>query len=117
MVDWVPSVEPDGRGLSPLYVQIATAVARDIGRGRLTAGERLPSSRSLAEQLGVHRNTVLAAYRELDTQGLISTDPARGTYVADDASPAPARSRARHDTRRFPPTLFAIMETSIESGS
>ncbi|MEO0811617.1 MAG: PLP-dependent aminotransferase family protein, partial [Myxococcota bacterium] len=41
-----------------------------------------PSSRSLATSLGVHRNTVLAAYDELTAQGWITTRPAKGTFVS-----------------------------------
>src|SRR5262249_34379460 len=44
--------------------------------------DELPGSRTLAATLGVHRNTVLAAYRELVAEGWISTEEARGTFVS-----------------------------------
>ena len=65
----------------PLFVQIARAISADVRRGRLSPGTRLPGSRTLARQLGVHRNTVLAAYEELCAEGWTVTEPARGTYV------------------------------------
>ena len=72
--------EPSG----PLFLAIADAITRDIMRGRLKPGARLPGTRALARQLGVHRNTVDAAYQELMTQGWLHAEPARGTFVAED---------------------------------
>jgi GntR family transcriptional regulator/MocR family aminotransferase len=54
----------------------------DIRRGRLKPGTSLPSSRALAESLDVHRNTVLAAFRELSAEGWIETTPGKGTFVS-----------------------------------
>lgn len=67
---------------TPLFLRIARAVMDDIRRGRLKPGAFLPSSRTLATSLNVHRNTVLAAYRELSAEGWIETTPARGTFVS-----------------------------------
>lgn len=78
------------RGL-PLFQRIAEAMAREIRRGRIAPGQKLPSSRRLAETLAVHRNTVLAAYEELDRQGYLETRPAKGTFVA---ATLPERVRA-----------------------
>jgi GntR family transcriptional regulator / MocR family aminotransferase len=66
----------------PVFLRIARAIVSDIRRKRLCPSDKLPSSRELAEQLGVHRNTVLAAYRELVQEGWIQTSPARGTFVS-----------------------------------
>src|SRR5688572_4716907 len=68
---------------APLYVQIVQAVVRDIRRGRLLAGQELPGSRTRAERLGVHRNTVLSAYAELQPEGWIQTGRARSTRVCE----------------------------------
>lgn len=72
----------DGSSDIPLFLRIARAVMDDIRRGRLKPGAFLPSSRALATNLGVHRNTVLAAYRELSAEGWIETTPAQGTFVS-----------------------------------
>lgn len=72
--------EPHG----PLFLAIAEAITRDIMRGRLKPGSRLPGTRALARELGVHRNTVDAAYQELTMQGWLYAQPARGTFVAED---------------------------------
>src|SRR5262249_34490976 len=73
-----------------LVVQIARRIADHVRHGRLRAGERLPGSRHLARTLGVHRNTVVAAYHELQLEGWITSHPARGTFVSREMpEPAP----------------------------
>jgi GntR family transcriptional regulator / MocR family aminotransferase len=86
---------PDSPSRNPAYQQIAQAIRGDIRRGRLRPGDALPGSRSLAQTLGVHRNTVLAAYRELEAEGWTSSGQ-RSTRVASDLPEAPAR-RPRSD--------------------
>lgn len=87
-------VDPSER--EPLYVRIGRAIADDIRRGRLRAGDALPGSRELAASLGVHRNTVLAAIRELVSEGYLVTHPARGTFVAHEVpEPSPKRAPKR----------------------
>lgn len=66
----------------PLFQRIAEGVVGAVQRGRLAAGARLPGSRALAASLGVHRNTVLAAYAELAAQGWIERAQGRGTFVS-----------------------------------
>lgn len=87
-MDWELSLDVDGESPAPLYIRIADAIARDIRRGRLPAGTSMPGTRRLAITLGVHRNTTVAAYRELIGQGWIDTHPGRGTFVADRAPPS-----------------------------
>lgn len=65
----------------PLYVRIARALSDAIIAGRLGSGERLPSTRALAHQLSVQRNTVVAAYEELQAEGWVQSEPQRGTFV------------------------------------
>ncbi len=66
----------------PLYGQIARHIRDGINRGLLPAGSRLPPERQLATRLGIDRTTVVAAYRELATDGLIDARVGRGTTVA-----------------------------------
>jgi GntR family transcriptional regulator/MocR family aminotransferase len=68
---------------APLFAQIANAITDHIRRGRLTSGDVLPGSRALARELGVDRDTVLAAYGDLEAQGLLTSVPRTGTVVAD----------------------------------
>jgi GntR family transcriptional regulator len=66
----------------PLYHQIAEAIRNDIAVGRLGAGDRLPAVRAAATEWGVNLHTVRRAYEELEREGLVSINGARGTIVA-----------------------------------
>jgi DNA-binding GntR family transcriptional regulator len=68
-------------GAIPLSLQIVRQLQGAIETGRLTAGTRLPSTRSLARMLGVSRNTVLAAYDELTVRGFVRSRSGAGMYV------------------------------------
>jgi len=89
---WRAQFQLEG-GPDPVFQRIVRALTEEIARGRLAPGQRLPGSRTLADSLGVHRNTVLAAYRELEAQGWVSTRPGSGTYVADAVDPLPPLTR------------------------
>jgi 2-aminoadipate transaminase len=65
----------------PLYRQLFEHIALQIRSGELTQGERLPATRELAGQLGLNRTTVSAAYELLETEGLISGQVGRGSFV------------------------------------
>jgi GntR family transcriptional regulator / MocR family aminotransferase len=72
----------DPRSDRPVYLQIAHAVMREIHRGRFRPGDALPGYRTLARELGVSRNTVMAAYRELAAEGWLVAAPGEGSAVA-----------------------------------
>jgi GntR family transcriptional regulator/MocR family aminotransferase len=94
---WDFAIDIDRHGALPPFLQVARSLAAEIRRGRLRPGERLPGSRGLAESLGLHRNTVLAALDELMAEGWIQTSPGRGTFVArsiPDAGPGATRRGA-----------------------
>ncbi len=82
MSSWTVAIDLAATDTGPTFLRIARAVSEDIRRGRLRAGDALPGSRTLASSLGVHRNTVLAAYRELAAEGWIATAEAQGTFVS-----------------------------------
>ncbi len=72
----------------PLYVQLRDQLRALVHSGELRSGDRIPASRELAGQLGVHRTTVANAYAELESEGLISGHVGRGTYICGTASEA-----------------------------
>jgi len=93
MSRWDLSLDVPERG-GALYVRIADALRRDIRRGRLKPEAKLPGARRLARQLGVHRNTVSMAFDELEQQGWVRTEPARGRFVVSlEAVRVPAGER------------------------
>ena len=65
----------------PLYVQLRDQLRALVHSGELRTGDRIPASRELAGQLGVHRTTVANAYAELESEGLIQGMSGRGTFI------------------------------------
>ncbi len=66
-----------------LHDQLITQIYMQIAGGTLKEGTRLPSVRALSRQLGIHYNTCLAAYRELEQKGFIVIKRGSGAWVAD----------------------------------
>jgi GntR family transcriptional regulator len=79
----VMAIQINRKSRVPVYLQIGDQVKHLIAAGRLQPGEQLPTIRQLAVDLGVARNTVAHAYKELNREGVISTRQARGTLVSE----------------------------------
>ena len=96
---------------------LEAALRAAVWRGRLLPGTRLPSSRALATDLGIARNTVAECYAQLVAEGWLAARQGSGTWVADRA-PAPAASagppaaamarQARYDLRTGVPDVAAF---------
>ncbi|MGI6128703.1 MAG: GntR family transcriptional regulator [bacterium] len=69
----------------PLYVQLSQQISSLITAGIWDAGFKLPTERDLAEMLGISRNTVSAAYKELEAEQMLISLQGRGTFVAGDS--------------------------------
>ncbi|MBI9046984.1 MAG: winged helix-turn-helix transcriptional regulator [Anaerolineaceae bacterium] len=67
----------------PLFRQLYEQLRDAILAGSLSAGTRLPSSRSLADELGVSRTTVMNAFEELAAEGYVEGRVGAGTYVSE----------------------------------
>ena len=68
-------------GKTRLYEQIYEHIKKEIREGKLLAGERLPSTRFLAEYLQVARSTIDYAYGQLQAEGYIESRPCKGYFV------------------------------------
>ncbi|MFC4949164.1 PLP-dependent aminotransferase family protein [Pseudonocardia sp. GCM10023141] len=77
-----------------LRASLMDALRDAVRTGRLVSGTRLPSSRSLAVDLGIARNTVADAYAELVAEGWLSAQQGSGTRVATRAVPRPVAPTA-----------------------
>lgn len=66
---------------TPIYLQIAKQLSNAIQRGVLISGTKLPGTRTLGRLLEIHRQTMVQAYQELESQGWIETRPNRGAFV------------------------------------
>jgi GntR family transcriptional regulator/MocR family aminotransferase len=82
------ALDPHGSRRAALEAALRTA----IRERRLTTGTRLPSTRTLAVDLGLARGTVVEAYAQLTAEGYLSTRRGAGTWVADVAVAAPTTS-------------------------
>src|SRR4029453_13345173 len=71
----------------PLYGHLVSLLEAAIARGELPSGTRVPPERALAQQLKISRTTVVSAYRELESRGLLRGSVGRGTFVC--AAPEP----------------------------
>lgn len=69
---------------------LADAIERDIASGVLRPGERMPTHRDMADELGLNVSTVTRGYKEAEKRGLISATVGRGTFVASDATTSTA---------------------------
>jgi GntR family transcriptional regulator / MocR family aminotransferase len=78
----------------PLAVQLADALRQSAAHGHLRGGDRLPSTRALAQRLGVSRTVTSAAYEQLHAEGWIAGRHGSGTYVTT----SPPSDRPVHRT-------------------
>jgi len=65
----------------PTYLQLVQQVEQALRLGYLKSGDRLPKVREVVADLAINPNTVLKAYRELETKGLTSGRPGQGTFI------------------------------------
>ncbi|MFE9478007.1 PLP-dependent aminotransferase family protein [Streptomyces spororaveus] len=103
-----------GRGLRAGLTEALREAARS---GRLAAGTRLPSSRTLAADLGIARNTVAEAYAELVAEGWLTARQGSGTRVAERARPrraAAAAAPVRRPARKGP--AYSLIPGSPDLG-
>jgi len=108
----------DRETATPLYRQIILFLEEEIRSGALLPDTRLPSTRNLAESLGVNRITVTNAYAELEAEGLIYGKTGSGYYVAEPlplASTDAPSSTARTDWPRWQQSLLSRGWTPIQS--
>ena len=69
----------------PIYLQVKAYILEKIKTGYYQKGDKLPTERSLAEELGISRNTVSVAYKELLLEGVLEARQGRGTFVRGQA--------------------------------
>jgi GntR family transcriptional regulator/MocR family aminotransferase len=106
------------RGPRPVFRQIVDHLRRNIESGRLPAGTKLRPIRLLASELGVNRETVADAYRELETLGLTQSGVGRGTFVLGVAAPGSSGATGSleataPEARPFVPVLSRAAEATL----
>ena len=96
--------EPKG-----IYLQIADQIRERILREEWKAGERIPSIRELAVELGVNPNTVTKSYQKLLERELISTRRGRGYFVSEDAAGRALKEMKDEFMREEAPRILRAM--------
>lgn len=89
-------ISVDVAAATPPYEQIRAQLETMIVHGTLSPGERLPTVRQLAADLGLANGTVARAFRDLEAAGLVRTEGRRGTVVAPAVTPVRLTDR-RHE--------------------
>lgn len=90
-----------------LYEQIYEYIKEEIRKGKLLAGERLPSTRSLAEYLQVSRSTAQFAYEQLVSEGYIESRPYKGYFICkieelyDLQAKEPVKEKKEQETKKY----------------
>jgi DNA-binding transcriptional regulator YhcF (GntR family) len=74
----------------PTYLQLVQQVRQAVRLGVLSPGDQLPTVREVVGRLAINPNTVLRAYRELDSEGLTEGRRGVGTFVREQAAALPA---------------------------
>ncbi|WP_054742886.1 aminotransferase-like domain-containing protein [Cellulosilyticum ruminicola] len=108
---------------TPLYIQLASELAKLIQANLLTGGTKLPAIRYLSKQLAINRDTVVSAYRLLENQGLVEGHIGKGTYVVpiSQKSPSAPSVKSAHvycsnlgfSKERFPPSICLNLATDL----
>lgn len=88
----------------PLFRQLARSLQKAISGGTLSAGTKLPSTRTLADDLDVSRNTVRQAYNQLQSEGFLEGQVGAGTYVSS-RLPDYYTQSVKGTKRTVPPSL------------
>ncbi|MDF9717844.1 GntR family transcriptional regulator [Nocardioides sp. ChNu-153] len=90
-----PLDPPDPSSATPPFEQLRAQLASRVAAGELPPGERLPTVRALAADLGLAAGTVARVYRELEADGVVVTRGRSGTFVASTAAAGDADPAAR----------------------
>ena len=102
-VDLLAFIQLDRSAHAPsLISQLYEGVTQAIRHGELRAGDRLPSSRELAEQLGVSRIVVTEVYQRLSSEKKLRSEHGRGSFIAASETPGIVRATRKASASRLP---------------
>lgn len=101
----------------PASVQLFNQISFAIASGQFPSGYRLPSTRQLAMQTGLHRNTISKVYERLEAEGLVEAQVGSGIYVRGpkhEGAPRPARA----DIAPIPPQklIAQVLDQLLQQG-
>jgi GntR family transcriptional regulator / MocR family aminotransferase len=113
MLPWKTIIQWQKDCQTPIYLQIANAVIREMKMGRIGPGIKLPGTRQMSEILDIHRKTMVRAYEELDAQGWIEMRPSKGTFTSKELPEInPRRFSTRNEKNSFPAVTGYSVKTN-----
>ncbi|MCG8484080.1 MAG: GntR family transcriptional regulator [Clostridia bacterium] len=68
---------------TPIYLQVINKIKTDIITGELNPGDKMPSTRDLAKELGINPNTASRVYKEMELLNLCFTKRGLGTFITE----------------------------------
>ena len=112
------TLELDHEAAKPLSTQLAGALRELILSGGLRAGDRLPATRTIADEVGVSRTTVIEAFARLAEEGLVVSRTGAGTYVSQallEHRPVAPGAAPAHPAEVQPPRLSRAIAERAEA--
>ncbi|HSE96911.1 MAG TPA: PLP-dependent aminotransferase family protein [Blastocatellia bacterium] len=106
------AINLDSRSRSPLHRQLYEELRRAILSGRLSPGQRIPSTRALAERLGISRATVTQSYDELLSEGYLQAAHGSGTFISHHLPEELLRTRPARASAESPRRAAAHVKLS-----
>ncbi len=67
----------------PIYIQVINRIKQDLVTKKLNVGDKMPSTRDFAIEIGLNLNTVARVYKELENEGIVFTKRGLGTFVTE----------------------------------
>ena len=67
----------------PIYIQVMEKIKQDIITGKIKSGDKMPSSRDYANELGINFNTVARVYKEMEMEEILFTKRGLGTFITE----------------------------------
>lgn len=83
-------LEIDFKSDLPIYEQIRRGIIIGLAKGKISPGDKLPSVRDMAENIGINLHTVNKAYKLLEADGVLTMDRRYGSLITEDINPMEA---------------------------
>lgn len=106
-------MKPDFSGKREIYLEVADKYESFIRMGILSPGDKLPSVRAAAQEMGINPNTMARAYSYLEERGLIYTLPKKGVYVAKLETAEPKEEKEDPLTNEARSALLSLKEQGL----
>jgi len=103
----------DRKSSTPIYIQIKEKIKELIASGYYRNGDYLPPTRTLAEGLGIHRNTAITAYKALEAEGFVFSHVGRGTFIIEPEKMSPNNEIAFHNMFNWTHHISARLKQRI----